>query len=361
MKTNITTIRLVMLFSILLFLISCRNTQNANVTTEGNENPLLTKEESNSTDSDNSNKEAAPKILEMTFEQWDEANVKTLVMNAISEHTDWSYISYRDSTTLIHEIKFMRPIIFNDKEIRIVTVYSDYDDNSCANCMGVISAFEFENRGKWRLTNKAVAFANSKPTGKIGWQVISQNNYAITLRNFYGGGYELIEELKLYAFMNDSISSILKTLHFGNSETYYNLELKKSIKFDNNGYYYFLTEEKEKTEDTDTLVTKTYYTFNGSKYEDNHGMITDPSLTSMSRFIDINSIKQKNEGICPTCNGTGTEICPLCGGTGVTNMGKGIECNCVRTYKIELEAGHVTHKPLKWTCLACDGTGNYNN
>ena len=47
---------------------------------------------------------------------------------------------------------------------------------------GVLSVFEFANRGGWKLVNKALAFADSKSGSNIGWYKISDDNYAISIR-----------------------------------------------------------------------------------------------------------------------------------------------------------------------------------
>ena len=106
--------------------------------------------------------------------------------------------------------------------------------------------------------------------------------------------------------------------------------------------------------------TLTYYKFNGNEYEEFDGTITDSELTSMSRFLDINTINQRNNNVCTRCDGTGVEVCKLCGGTGTTNMGEGFECNCIRTYRIEMESGYSPHPPKRWTCPRCNGTGEFS-
>ncbi len=84
---------------------------------------------------------------------------------------------------------------------------------------------------------------------------------------------------------------------------------------------------------------------------------SDPTSSSSSSSYEDNSTQQQvKKKECRYCNGTGTQICNLCGGTGVNNMG--IECGCIRTYKMEILAGHTpSHEPLSWTCTFCKGTG----
>jgi len=82
------------------------------------------------------------------------------------------------------------------------------------------------------------------------------------------------------------------------------------------------------------------------------------SSSSISSPYEDNSIQQQTEKkkACKYCKGTGIKVCNLCGGTGVNNMG--IECGCIRTYNMELAAGHTpSHEPLRWTCTFCGGTG----
>lgn len=80
------------------------------------------------------------------------------------------------------------------------------------------------------------------------------------------------------------------------------------------------------------------------------------SSSSSSSYEDNSSQQQVKKKECRYCKGTGTQVCNLCGGTGVNNMG--IECGCIRTYKMEIMAGHTpSHEPLSWTCTFCKGTG----
>jgi uncharacterized protein (TIGR02145 family) len=298
-------------------------------------------------------------VSEITSDVWDEASARGLILEALENHQDWSLISFRDSAKLIHSVQFLPPIKYESKESVIGIAYSDYEDNYCPDCMGVLSVFEFENRGGWRIVKQALAFANKKPAGEIGWYKISADNYAISVSNIFGTMGEIYQTMGLYAFIKDEITYILDIDHMGNVEDYYNYEIKRSTKYDEAGYSYLLVEEKEKYEDSDTVITKTVYAFNGGEYEKFEGAITDPSLTSISRFYDINSVRERDDNICPTCHGTGIQVCNLCGGTGVNNMG--IECGCVRTYKMEIAAGHTpSHPPLQWTCPACGGTGKYH-
>ena len=170
---------------------------------------------------------------------------------------------------------------------------------------------------------------------------------------------EINEDIALYAFINGEMSHILGFDHMGNVEEYYTYEIKRSEKYDEAGYSYLLVEEKEKTEDTDTILSKTVYAFNGREYEEFSGAITDPSLTSISRFYDINTAKERDNNVCPTCHGTGVQVCNLCGGTGVNNMG--MECGCIRAYNVEIAAGHTpSHPPRQWTCTSCRGSGTYS-
>lgn len=302
-------------------------------------------------------------IAEYITDVWDEASAKKLIMEELSKHSDWSGIWYRDSATLIHNVNFFPVFKFENEEIMLGIAYSDYEENDYGDfSRGVLSAFEFRNRGGWRLINKGMAFAGSKSHGQIKWYRIASDNYAISISNYYGHMGEVNEETQLYAFINGKILPILDVSHMGDTETYYNLRFRQSNNRDDEGYYYFLVEEKQKSadDDSDTLVTRTTYAFNGSAYKEfDNTSITDPSLTSMSRFYDLNTVKERENNVCPTCHGTGTQVCSLCGGTGVNNMG--IECGCIRTYNMEIAAGHTpSHPPLQWTCPSCRGTGEYN-
>jgi uncharacterized protein (TIGR02145 family) len=306
-------------------------------------------------------------ITESVSDVWDEAFAKNLIMEELAKHKDWSGISSgfseEDSLTLIHNVNFFPMFKFENEEIVLGIAYSDYEGNDWGDFShGVLSAFEFRNRGGWRLINEGIAFAGSKSYGRIKWYRIASDNYAISISNYYGHMGEVNEETQLYAFINGGILPILNVSHMGNAETYYDLKFRQSNNLDNEGFYYFLVEERIKSadDDSDTIITRTTYAFNGSEYEqfDNTGT-TDPSLTSISRFYDINTVQERENNVCPTCHGTGTQVCNLCGGTGVNNMG--MECGCIRTYNMEIAAGHTPgHPPLQWTCPSCRGTGEYN-
>jgi uncharacterized protein (TIGR02145 family) len=314
---------------------------------------------------------SAEPVLEGTSEQWDENYATTLVIDELKKYTGWKSRydnrwesiyetdseKQRDySKDLEHQLSDFQVIKSSKKKLMSVIAYSKLRENYDLSDV-FISVFEFENIRGWRLTKKAIAFASLNSRGKVSWYKISPHNYAISVFNSYFRMGESNAFTDLYTFLNGEISNVLRIEHWGEEEeVFYNLRFRQSDILDNNGYYYLLAEEKFKNEDLDTIVTRKTYAFNGAVYEEFNGTITDPSLTSINRFIDINSIKEKDNNVCPTCHGTGIIICSLCGGSGVNNMG--IECLCIRTYKMEIAAGHApSHEPLRWTCTSCGGTG----
>jgi len=296
-------------------------------------------------------------VIEDSSDQWDEASATNLVMDELKKYADWEFEYEVDySEDLIHRLIKFQEVKLDNKKLISGLVLSKLTD-SYMSTEAYVSIFEFENKGGWRLTNKAIAFASYNFTGNVTWIRIAPNNYALYILNSYSRMDETNAFTNLYTFLNGEISNILSIEHgAGYDETYYNVRFKQSDITNNNGYYYLLAEEKSKIEDRDTVVTGNTYAFNGAVFEEFEGSITDPSLTSMNRFIDINSMMERENDICPTCHGTGEIICPLCGGTGVNNMG--IECGCIRTYNMEKAAGHTpSHPPLRWTCPACGGSG----
>lgn len=102
----------------------------------------------------------------------------------------------------------------------------------------------------------------------------------------------------------------------------------------------------------DSLYTINVASVSSESNSDNYSS----TLSSNSSYEDNSAQKEEKMNVCRTCKGTGIQVCTLCGGTGVNNMG--IECGCIRAYKMEIAAGHTpSHSPLEWTCLACKGTG----
>jgi len=301
-------------------------------------------------------------IKENEIVVWDEAYATNIVMGELEKYKGWSNFlpSNSDSIALVHDIYGFFKIAVNNKVLWIGVVASNSEDNNCNVCDEIISFFEFENKDGWQLTNKSIACIIDKPvvvTLKVQGIQLSSNNYGL-LTSFSRLNYEnsfIMSEI--YTFINKELIKVFSTSHSYDSSTSYSVKLKTAKK---EGYYYLGVKEWEKTEGRDEIVTITAYKFNGSEYVEIEGSITNPLLTSTNRFVDINSINKRKNNICTSCNGTGIQTCKLCGGTGVSNMG--IECNCIRTYKMELAAGHTpSHKPLKWTCISCKGTGKYNN
>lgn len=305
--------------------------------------------------------------IEYVSASWDEDAATKIIEDKLSKHPDWSGIYFNDSTTLIHYVSFFPKFDLINKDIMVGFAYSDYEENYCSTCSGVLSVFEFENKDGWYLSKKDIAFTSAQASSPLKIYPISYDNYGILITESHGTQGELNTFNELLAFNNDEVSAILEISHLGDIYTDYNVVIKKH---EREGYFYLLVEETETkgattdpfSEETDSqeesnpIITNTYYKFNGTKYESFVPPTTDPSLTSMDRFLDLNSIEQRKNGVCPTCNGTGIQICNLCGGTGVNNMG--MECGCIRTYNMEKAAGHTpSHRPLKWTCIACNGSG----
>lgn len=233
---------------------------------------------------------------ELTIKEWDEATAKEIIMRDISKHTDWSYISYRDSTTLIHDIQFFPKIKLEEKEIMLGVVYSNYEGNDCTDCVGVISAFEFEHKNGWILANKAIAFGSIKSINGLRWYRIAKNNFAISVETCFGTMGETHSQMILYAFISNKILPVLDISHDDyESNSYYDYKLLKSPKIDEQGYYYLAIDEKGKSEDSDTIFKRTMYAFNGYKYEEFNGYITDPSLTSINRAFNIDEMLNRKE------------------------------------------------------------------
>ncbi len=237
-----------------------------------------------------------PTNHELTIKEWDETTAKEMIMRDLSKHTDWSDISYSDSTTLEHDIQFFPKIKLEDKEIMLGVVYSNYEENDCRDCIGVISAFEFEHKNGWILSNKAISFANIKSINGLRWYRIAKDNFAISVAKCYGTMGEVHYQMILYAFINNKMQPVLDISHDGNiNDSYYDYKLLKSAKIDEQGYYYLAIDEKEKFEDSDTIFKRTMYAFNGYKYEEFNGYITDPSLTSINRAFNIDEMLNRKE------------------------------------------------------------------
>lgn len=345
---------------IFLALLGCKNENQRNATDSSLQNV-----ENSSTGIDINNSEKPSYYLN----PWDDSQATKIILDILSKHSDWSKIYFQDSTTIVHNISFLPKFSLKSKEIIVGFSYTDYEDNSCNECSGVLSFFEFENNTGWTLKKKDIGKVSAIPQSKLSIYPLSFDNYGILISRSGNMQGECYTSQDLYAFIKDDFVSILELSHDYPITSEFKIELKKH---ERDGYFYLLVEEteiknassdpfhpeEESSEEADTVITKTYYNFNGSKYEAFLPSQTDPSLTSMDRFIDLNSMNQKNNGVCPTCNGSGIQVCPLCGGTGVNNMG--IECSCVRTYKTEIASGHnPNHPPKQWTCPSCSGTGKY--
>ena len=301
------------------------------------------------------------KSIRFISARWDEDFVSKIIVNDLSENpSEWPedyqyYFSDEDEFAEIsHVVPSYIDVTQGEKKYRIgIAVSTIY---SCPpRCGGpIFSIYEFQQlQDGWNLTRKAIgiqSFRYSNHFEDIVFYPLTSDDYAIRLEGHITGSRgepSEYTEVNVYAFMNGDLKRIFYTDNAYNDMNY------KTFSYNNSMYL-----EVEKF--TNDVAHKEYYKFTGDKYEEYNGSFTAPSLTSLERMGLYENMQAKEKGICPTCNGTGTQICPLCGGTGVTNMGEGFECSCVRAYKTELAAGHTpSHPPLKWTCTRCGGTGNY--
>jgi uncharacterized protein (TIGR02145 family) len=287
---------------------------------------------------------------------WDSTSAVKSITDDLNRYTQWPFNESFSTEELKHEFYDFVDIALEGKELKVGVVYTILDGHCPPYCNPMLSAFEFENKGGWYLSRKAIAFQALSPEGRIEFYKISPREYGILVKNrFSSGKWGTSNSINLYAFVNDKLMQTLGWYR-EDLDTVYSARVLKTIQ---DGQSYVMLEEKAKPYDGDTILSKSYYRFNGTEYEEFSGYITDPSLTSINRFYDINSVSERENNICPTCHGTGVQVCNLCGGTGRNNMG--IECGCIRTYNAEIAAGNIpSHPPLKWTCPSCGGTGKYN-
>lgn len=290
-------------------------------------------------------------IVEGKIAVWDEASATKIIMDEISKHpSEWNNDLGIHVKEMSHKVYPFKKLDIGNKDLMAAFVISTFDGGCPPYCGGILSLFEFEeNQGSWSINRNAKGFTYFMDDGN--WLVynISPNDYGLMVtNNINDAKWGIATRKELFAFVNDSL---IKTLSLYN-EGAKSIEIKTKLNSENSYLQVEMTENDNKT--------LTYYKFNGSIYEEFVGTITDPSLTSMNRFIDINSLTQQKNGICSLCNGTGIQVCPLCGGTGVAN--NGMECNCVRTYNMEKLAGHTpSNPPLRWSCPRCSGTGVSKN
>jgi hypothetical protein len=277
-------------------------------------------------------------------------------MDELSKCTEWPFHESFTSDELNHQFFKFMDIALDGKDLKVGIAYTILEGHCPPYCDAVISIFEFENKAGWGLHRKAIGFDKITPEGNIEFYKMSTREYGILVRNLFSSGkWGTSRSVSLYAFINDRLMPTLGWYR-EDMDTVFSANVLKTIK---EGQSYVMIEEKAKPYEGDTITTQTVYKFNGTEYMEFTGYLTDPSLTSISRFYDINTAQERENNVCPTCHGTGTQVCNLCGGRGVNNMG--MECGCIRTYNMEIAAGHTpSHPPLQWTCVSCRGTGEYN-
>mgnify|MGYP006284028831 CR=1 FL=1 len=283
---------------------------------------------------------------------WNEEAASQLVMNHLKNDTSYWFDDYLngDDMEIYRDVNFIG-FTHNNTEYKVAAVFSQTKD--CPACGFIASVFEFRKiNEQWYLNNVAKGILRSDEVKDVNFFPLDPENYGIRMKGFQsntrvaGGVYTFIS---IFAFFSDGLHEIFNESIEGWDDEYdMNCQL---LSFNNKTYL-----EIEKIAEGSSATE--YFEFNGRTFNEYHGSFTDPSLTSIERMGFREHFDAKERGVCPRCNGTGVEVCPLCNGTGVTDMG--IECNCVRTYKMEMAAGHTPgHPPKRWTCTRCGGTGEY--
>lgn len=207
-------------------------------------------------------------VVETKKNDWDETAATKTVIDELSKHSDWSSMSYRDSTQLIHKIVRFTKINLDTQDLMVGITFSNYENNECRDCSGLLSIFEFANNDGWRLTRKSIAFANGGSSGslpnKLDFYKISTNNYGLLKESISGTQGEVNESRNLYAFVNNEFISILSLSHMGDSEHPYKSDLNFITKSD--GYYDIESIDKETPVDGNETIETTIYKFNGVEY-----------------------------------------------------------------------------------------------
>lgn len=200
--------------------------------------------------------------------EWNESRATKKIMAELKNYPDWSSKTYKDSSTWYHHIVGFKKMSLSQKNV-IVTVTISNEDKTLNN-YGWCSIFEFDEKSRWKLKKKSIAFFNGEDYSSVLDDIytISSDNYGLEIQkeDHARGGRSSIDK-KIYSFIDkefkvifweerkwqDPIGDRIFKLEFiDEGSGYYNI---KSVDNENinSGYRY-------------TSTKTTHYKFNGLEY-----------------------------------------------------------------------------------------------
>jgi len=228
-------------------------------------------------------KETPEKTLSSeSIQTFDTTAATELIMQDLSENpSEWQNDLGEYVKEMTHEVLSFNEIDLGSKKLKIFIMKSEWEGGCPPYCAGIVSSYEFiiENN-KWIINRKAKGFTYFRDEGEISFYLLTPTEYGIkTIHNYTGGKFG---GMKVELFAYDK-KNLIQTLSSYSEES---IELKAKVYSGVSYLQLDITEENTKS--------TTYYKFNGTIYEEFDGAVTDPALTDMSRFIDINKINKEN-------------------------------------------------------------------
>lgn len=280
--------------------------------------------------------------------RWDSLAAVRYIMKDLDDTTGWPN-EYEDFVAVMSNTNYgVFDLTYKEMNFKIGLSFSEFFD--CPPYCGgpVFSIHEFQETGNgWYLTNKSkgfIQFDNWRDFQDSDIFPLSANSYGMWFKGYHinpRAEPAMYSFINILAFEGNEFKSILY------SSNDYNDISCRVFEFNNKSFVRITKHlEGEKIQEN--------YKYENGKYSEYTGPFRAASMEDLYRDGYLTYARDKESGICPNCNGTG--ICPMCGGTG--KIEHGIECMCVRTYKIEVASGN-TPQTVPYKCPRCKGTGHF--
>jgi len=235
-------------------------------------------------------------INKKKIDVWNESIAKKIIIDELKKSDGWEYDKQTVMQMGFDEVTFQKIDLGKSHKMIGFASSNFIEVDECPPlCNSVLSVFEFENRGGWILTQKAKGISSSRSARtEFQWVQVSPDNYGIlTTENLGSSMGGRSTDITLYTFINNKLKPILSLSHSLEKTGFpYSADLKTKERDD---YFHILVEEKEEPKNADPIITRTYYKFNGSNYEEFSGVVTDESLTDISRFYNNSKSEQSNK------------------------------------------------------------------
>jgi hypothetical protein len=199
---------------------------------------------------------------------WDETAISKIIKDDMARYPKWAEVSGRDSAQWTHDILSLNKISLQGKEILVGLVFSNYDNNYCNACSGIVSIYEFDNSSG--LKRKSIAFRSGTsagmPPSTMTVYKLSNDNWGLVVENMTGTQGEVSESKELYTFINDEFKNVFSIDQMYNDGDNTRKDVNLSFLMKDEGFCDLEVVEKVTPDGGQETSKTTIYKFDGTKY-----------------------------------------------------------------------------------------------